>query len=150
MTRHEAILQMIRLIGGMSKAGGILGYTRDALSNRVYGRKGQQLPEDDILELQILSGQPFYAEAFAADSGGVFIRLPEVVGDNEDLLVKFQQLYASLGDLSRAHHEFTSDGEIDKKEKKVLDGLTDKIQRTLIEIMSITYQVYCSKEGKMT
>ena len=148
MTRHEAVLQMIRLAGGMSKAGESLGYTRDALSNRVYGRKGQQLPEDDILELQILSGQPLYAEAFAADSGGVFIRLPEVVGENEDLLAKFQQLYAYLGQLSKAHHDFTIDGEIDKKEKKVLDGLTDKIQRTLIELMSITYQVYCPKGRK--
>lgn len=144
MTRRDALLQMIRLIeGGMSKAADHLGYTRDALSNRIYERKGQQLPYDDILELQMLSGSALYAEAFAADSGGVFIKLPDVGGDNEDLLAKFQQLYGYLGELSRTHHDFTLDGEIDKKEKKVLDGLTDKIQRTLIELMAITYQIYC-------
>ena len=144
VTRHEAVLQMIRLAGGMSKAGESLGYTRDALSNRVYGRKGQQLPEDDILELQILSGQALYAEAFAAESGGVFIRLPEVdVFGNDELLTKFQQLQMHLGELSKTFIAATADGMVDRKEKKELDAIADDIHKTLSELMAITYRIYC-------
>ena len=149
MTRRDALLQMIRSIeGGMSKAADHLGYTRDALSNRIYERKGQQLPYDDILELQILSGRALYAEAFSLESGGVFVKLPEVDAGNEELLAKFQQLYAFLGELSKAHYETTKDGLVDKREKKLLEGLTDKIQRTLIELMAITYRVYCPQGAK--
>lgn len=144
MTRHEALLKMIRLVGGMSKAAEQLGYTRDALSNRVYGRKGQQLHDDDILDLQALSSQCFYAEAFAADSGGVFVKLPEISEmENEELLTKWNALYSKVGEFSRVFSAAIEDEEVDRKERADLVAIGNKVNKLVQELLALTFRIYC-------
>lgn len=149
--RRDVLLRTIRLIeGGMSKAAEHLGYTRDALSNRIYERKGQQLSVDDILELQLLSGKTYFAEAIALESGGVFVKLPDAEVCNDELLTKFQEVQVHLGELSRAFIDVTSDGVINKAEKKQMDTIAGEIHKTIRQLLAITYQIYCPQETSVS
>ncbi|WP_227746630.1 phage regulatory CII family protein [Yersinia enterocolitica] len=49
------------------------------------------------------------------------MKLPDVCDiGNEELLIKFNELLAALGDFGRAHNEFTADGVLDRNESKRL------------------------------
>lgn len=99
MDMRRAYLEMIRAFpGGWDAMAAALGVTRAGLENRIYERKGQSLHVETARQMQAFSGCPAFAEAVAADAGGVFLPLPEAeeVGSDE-LLAMFNQLYAELG-----------------------------------------------------
>ncbi|WP_288063736.1 YmfL family putative regulatory protein [Herbaspirillum sp.] len=133
--------------GGWDAMAAALGMTRDALSNRVYERKGQAVRTQHSLEMQAFTNTTLFAEAIAASSGGVFVKLitPGSV-DREDLHSKFQELWARLGELSRAYTEYTDDNHIDAREKADLQRISNEIQRTMQELMALMFQIYCSHE----
>jgi hypothetical protein len=135
--------------GGWDAMAAALGMTRDALENRIYERKGQTLHVDTPLQMQAFSGTTFYAEAIATLSGGVFTKLIDA-GDihDEDLEMKFHELYGELGLLSRTYSESIKNGEIDKRERARLSGIADEIHKTMQELMSLMFAVYCRSESK--
>ena len=135
--------------GGWGAASGALGYSRTALENRVYEKKGQQVSLSDALLLSDMSGTAYLAEFIATLSGGTFVRLPDVgqIG-NDELLEKFQQLQVHLGELSGAFIVATADSVIDRKEKTKLDAIAAEIHKTLVELMAITYRIYCPQKGE--
>jgi hypothetical protein len=88
--------------------------TPAALRNRIYEVKDRKLSEEKSLALQQLSETTHYADAIARASGGVFVKLPEAECENEDLMMKFNQLYVLLGNFSRDFDgALRNDGKID-------------------------------------
>lgn len=144
MEFRRAYKQMIKAVpGGWSAMAAALGLSQQSLENRVYEKKGQGMSVHIALQMQEISGTKFFAEAAAANAGGVFLRLPSVpnVG-NEELFDKFLQLNTRLGDLSREYMEATADGVVDEKEWARLSRISQDTHTTLAEIMAITDQIF--------
>ena len=127
-----------------------LGLSRYALENRIYERKHQGIRVDVALQMQEFSQTTYFAEAVAAASGGVFIKLPDPEWMDDDVLQnKFHQLLAEFGTLSNEYLKGIEDGEIDKREKTVLSGIADNMHKLLTELMHVMFQIYCRQEGVM-
>lgn len=126
-----------------------LGMSKDALENRVYERKGQQINVHTAMQLQAFSQTTFFAEAVSQESGGIFVKLPEFEEcDRDELLGKFNQLYTELGRLSEKFSHHTQDGRIDQREKKDLTDTSQQIHRTVQELMVLTFAIYCPRSEK--
>lgn len=145
MEIKKAYLAMIKEYpGGWDAMAAALGMTRDALENRIYERKGQLVLTETALQMQQFSDSTHFAEAVAKVSGGVFMRLPEQSNhDRDELLAKFNELYAELGDLSIKFKVSVEDGEIDKRERADLTDVGQHIHRTVEELLTLTFQIYC-------
>lgn len=144
MNLRQARLKMIRAVdGGWDVAAALLGMSRDALENRIYERRGQSMRTDEDLQLQKASRSTFFTEAVCAESGGTFVKLPNLdhVG-NDDILNKMNELHIELGQWSATLAAATKDGEIDKREEADLSAIMDEIHRTLDEIRALTFRLY--------
>ena len=142
---RKAYLSMIRAFpGGWDAMAGALGMSRDALENRIYERKGQSVLTEMAFQMQQFSNSTHFAEAVAQVSGGVFMKLPrDSQHDRDELLAKFNELYAELGDLSIKFKVSVEDGEIDKRERADLTDVGQHIHRTVEELLTLTFQIYC-------
>jgi hypothetical protein len=130
--------------GGWEAMAGALGMSVSSLENRVYERKGQCVSVHLAQQMQAFSGTTLFAEGIAAESGGVFVRLPDVreVG-NDELLSEFNLLYAELGELSAKFREYVQDDEISEKERADLNDVAHHIHQTVEQLLALMYQVYC-------
>jgi len=148
----QAYLGMIKAFpGGWDAMAAALGFTRDALENRIYERKGQDLHVQTALQMQSFSGTHLFAEAIATAAGGTFVKLPIVDAvDNEDISVKFHELYAELGELSVEFTTITKAGEIDKREQERVNSIVDRMHKTMDELRVLTFNVYCHETKRMT
>lgn len=134
--------------GGWGAMCGALAMTRDAVENRVYERKGQGLLIETAMAMQSFSSTTLFAEAVATASGGVFVKLPEgVVADNDVLMLKFNELYAELGVLSAEFVAATADEVIDKDERRSLEAGAARVHKVLAELQKVMFQVYCPNQG---
>lgn len=149
MDMRKTYLEMIRAFpGGWDAMAGALGMSRDALENRIYERKGQSLLLDTALQLQAFSGTTLLAEAVARQAGGVFMQLPEHgLRNREEMLTKFNELHARLGDLSNKFSDYTRDDEIDRAERRSLEDSGQQIHRTVAELLALTFSIYCRPDG---
>ena len=76
------------------------------------------------------------------------MKLPEVEQmGNEELLYKFNDLLASLGQFARFHNESTSDGVLDREESKRMKAKGYRVQCLVAEIMVVTEMLF---EGDAT
>lgn len=150
MEIRESYLGMIKAMsGGWGAMCGALAMTRDAVENRIYERKGQGLLVETALAMQSFSGTTLFAEAIATASGGTFVKLPEFqAGDNDVLMLKFNELYAELGQYSRDFSEATLDEVIDKGERKVIEANAARVQKVMAELTAIMMRVYCPNQGE--
>lgn len=141
---RNSYLGMIRAFaGGWDAMAAALGYTRDALENRIYEKK-VRMHVDTALVMQKLSGTTLFAEAIASDSGGVFVALPEVVEcDNEELLMKFTQILSDMGELAKTHSAAIADGEVSMRERGELEGIARQAHRHIEELLAVTFRIYC-------
>lgn len=116
------------------------------LRNQLCGNERHRLCVDDAESIIDLCNSDEMAQAAARQRGGVFLRLP-VPGehDREELLAKFNELYARLGDLSSSFRQAVSDGEVDDRERRDLAGLGQEIHATLEGLLALTFEVYCRK-----
>lgn len=145
MNVKQAYLGMIKAFpGGWDAMAAALGFSRDGLENRIYERKGQDLHVQTALQMQSFSGTTLFAQAVATAAGGTFLKLPEV-GEvcNEDISAKFHELYAELGELSIEFQAATKDGEVDKRERERLNAIVDRMHKTMDELRTLTFRVYC-------
>lgn len=151
MDTRESYTKMITAYpGGWAAMAAALGMTRDALENRVYERKGQQINVHTAMQLQAFSQTTLFAESISQESGGIFVRLPDFLNecDHDELLSKFNQLYVELGRLSEKFSHHTQDGRIDRREKKDLTETSQQIHRTVQELMALTFAIYCPREAE--
>jgi hypothetical protein len=144
MELRRAKLAMIDAVtGGWDVAAAYLGLTVNALRNRVYEVKDQKLSDEKSLALQELSKTTHYAEAIARASGGVFVRLPDIECENEDLMRKFNQVYVGLGNFSRDFDAaLSNDGAIDRQEEAILERDVSQLHKSLAELLALMVRVY--------
>jgi len=142
---RQSYLGMIKSFsGGWDAISAALGMSRDALENRIYERKGQDLGVQTALQMQAFSGTAMFAEAVAAVSGGTFLKLPSVDHiDNDSISDKFHELYEELGELSLEFREATKDGEVNAREKERINAIVDRMHQTMDELRALTFRVYC-------
>ncbi|OHX20417.1 hypothetical protein BI344_22430 [Chromobacterium sphagni] len=130
--------------GGWPAMAAALGFSKDGLENRVYERKGQSVSVHEALQMQAFSGTTLFAEAVAAEAGGVFIPLPDVATvDDEEIQRVYMELVDEVGRLAREWREATRDGEVDKRERQRLEGIRDAICTKVTQMNHLTFQVFC-------
>ncbi|MBC3811348.1 YmfL family putative regulatory protein [Undibacterium aquatile] len=147
MNLRQAYISMIRAFpGGWDAMCGALGMSRDQLENRIYERRGQELGAETALLMQEFSGTKLFAESVASASSGRFMHLPDL-GDiyDEDISLKFHELYAELGALSVQFQAAIKDGKIDKRERENLNAIVDRMHRIMDELRALTFRVYCEE-----
>jgi len=137
------------LAGGWATMAASLGLSKDALENRVYERKGQSVDVHLALQMQANSGTQLFAEAIAAESGGVFIELPEfeIPGD-EEIQAVYMDLVDEVGRLAREWREVTADGEVDARERARLEEIREAICAKVTRVNQLTFAVFCRPEVK--
>ena len=147
---RQSYLSMIKAFpGGWDAMAGALGMSRDALENRVYERKGQGVTVETALQVQAFSQTTNFAEAIATASGGTFLKLPDDLSeDNELLMSKFQTLYARLGDFSKDFTAATEDDLVDRREQAILEHDAAEIQKVVAELLALTLRIYAPRGGK--
>ncbi|GKX46116.1 MULTISPECIES: YmfL family putative regulatory protein [Pectobacterium] len=117
--------------------------TYNALSNRVRQVGGQMVPFGMAIQMEAISDRTDITQAMCKRAGGVFVKLPDVEQtDNEELLVKFNELLASLGAFAHAHNEFTADGVLDRDETKRMRAKGYRVQSLVAEIMVVTEMLF--------
>ena len=91
--------------GGAEAMAAALGMSAASLQNRIYEVKGRVLHTEHALAMQTLSGRTDFAEAIARITGGMFVQLPSLEDecDNLELLTKFTLILDQLGALARTH-----------------------------------------------
>lgn len=130
--------------GGWAAMAAALGMSKDGLENRVYERKGQEITVHTAMQMQAMSGTTLFAEAVAADSGGVFIPHPkDNAASDEEIQLIYMALVDEVGKLAREWREATRDGEIDKKERMRLDAIRQAICTKATQMNTLTFQVFC-------
>jgi hypothetical protein len=148
---RKAYLNMIKAFqGGWDAISPALGMSRDALENRIYERKGQGVLVETAMQMQKFSGTTLFAQAVAAESGGTFLKLPDVDHiDNDSILGKMNELHVELGLWCQKFGDATKDGEIDLRERADLSAVVDEIHRTLDEMRALTFRVYCKDNASV-
>lgn len=145
MNIRQSYLAMIRAFdGGWDTMAAALGMSKDALENRIYERKGQDLQVQVALQMQAFSRTSHFAESIATASGGTFVKLPCVddIG-NEAITDKFHEIFEQLGVLSAEFREATKDGEINSRERDRLNRIIDDMHRTMDVLRALSFKVYC-------
>ena len=131
-------------VHGWNGTAATLGMTRSQLEARVYEVKGSGMRVSTALLIQAHAGTKHFAQAVAAESGGVFMELPQAEGvSGEDLHDKFHELYSELGDLSATYTKAVKDGEIDARERGDLQDIAQQMHKTMGELMTLMFQIYC-------
>lgn len=139
----SAYQEMIK-VHGWNGTAATLGMTKSQLEARVYEVKGSGMRVDTALVIQAYSGTSHFAQAVAAQSGGVFIQLPEGEGvTGEELHSKFHELYVKLGRLSETYTKAIADGQIDCRERADLEEISQQMHKTTQELMALMFQIYC-------
>lgn len=139
----KAYQEMIK-VHGWNGTAATLGMKRPSLEARVYELNGQGLRVSTAMMIQRYSGTTHFAQAVAAASDGVFIELPATGElDGDDLLAKWQALYGEIGDLSRTYAAATGDGVIDTRERADLERISQRMHKTMKELMMLAFRVYC-------
>jgi len=135
--------------GGWDSITGALGMSRDALENRIYERKGQGVQVELALQLQAFAGTTHFAEAVAIKSGGSFVKLPSDLDHcNEALGKKFREVSVHLGELSKRFDEATEDDVIDAKERFELEAIAAGMQKSIAELLALSFRVYCKPDAE--
>lgn len=130
--------------GGWSAMAASVSLSKDGLENRIYERKGQSVDVHLAMQMQANSNSTLFAEAVAAESGGVFITLPcTATVDHEEIQTVYMALVDEVGRLAREWREATRDGEVDAKERERLDEIRLAICQKVTQMNELTYAVFC-------
>ena len=131
--------------GGHATTAAMLGLTKTTLENRLYEIKGQQISIDQAMLMQRMTERTDFAEAVAQESGGVFVKLPEideaaVVG--LDIEEGFLDVFSQAGKLLDKWREVTEDGKVHSWESLLLWREVNKLLQKLTGIGVQTDRVY--------
>lgn len=140
---HKLITQFPGKYSAMAKELDPVAGTENALRNRVRQVSGQVVPLGMAVEMESISGRSDITEAMCKHAGGVFVKLPEIEqADNEELLIKFNELMSALGLFAKAHNEFTADGVLDNDESRKLKAKGYRVQSLVAEIYAVTVMMF--------
>lgn len=143
-----AYQQMCRAMpGGWATMAASLGMSIDALENRVYERRGQEITVHQARQMQANSGTTLFAEAIAADAGGVFVPIPTGQDHGaEEIMAVYMQLVDEVGRLSREWTESTADGVLDGREIARLEQLRLNICSQVTRMLQLSLQVFTPQQ----
>lgn len=133
---------MIKVHGWIGTAAQI-NMTRSQLEARVYEVKGSGMRVTTAQLLQRISGTTLFAEAVAAEAGGVFIQLPTEISDQSALMEKFLELQSEIGDLSKTYTCAIKDQVIDSSERRELEQIERAMHKTMCELMATMFKMHC-------
>ncbi|MDK4710811.1 YmfL family putative regulatory protein [Kingella negevensis] len=105
--------------GGHATTAAMLGLTLSALENRLYQIKGQALSIEQAMIMQRMTERTNFAEAVARESGGVFVKLPELDAAallGLDITEDFLHTFRDVGLLWDEWREMTEDGKLESEE----------------------------------
>lgn len=141
---RTALQKMCRALpGGWATMAAALGMSVDGLENRIYERKGQEPSIDLAMQMQKASGLTAFAEAVAAESGGVFVPVDgDDAANSEDLMALYMKLAADVGRLAQEWQAATADGEICKREAAELDNIRQEICRTATRFNALSLRLF--------
>lgn len=147
-TIRSAYQQMCRAMpGGWATMAASLGMTPDALENRVYERRGQEITVHQARQMQANSGTTLFAEAIAADAGGVFVLMPTADQQcAEEIMQVYMRLVDEVGQLARDWSESTADGVLDKREIERLEQLRQNICAQATKMLQLTLVVFTPQQ----
>lgn len=147
MMRATYIAMCRAFPGGLVAMASALGYSFDALKNRIYEKKGQSISVEDALLMQEFSGTKHFANEVARQSGGVFLEvIPAGIRERSELLTEFNRLTQELGELSKDYELSVRDGQIDGAEKAMLKRQAYRIHKQLEKILAISFAIYEVRE----
>ncbi len=132
MAMKKTIIEMIeKCHGGKAAVAGFLGFTEAELNNRLYQTKGQRFKPEELIAIQAEFGVTDFVDEICRQSGGVFVKTPNVELDNAELSCQQIHEMAARGLLYTAIDLAMSDGEITSAEE-------DKIRAALNKHLSAT------------
>ncbi len=124
--------------GGVATVAREMDISYPSLKNRLNGHNGQKISIEQALEMQDITGSSEFAKAVAHESGGVFIKLPEVGVDitEEDINRNAMLAAEKLGKIFAQIREFSANGQLD-------DWELDEINKTKMSLLgSVASVVY--------
>ena len=146
----QAIKTMCQSVsGGYAAMAAALGMSsRAALENRIYEVKGQRVSIEEAMMMQRMADRFDFAEAVAAESGGVFVLLPEgeVRCGSEEVAERFLNAMAYGGALVRKWQQATADGQVCAAELEALAKIERRIIGELLAIRVLTEKYYTAEE----
>lgn len=151
MDIRKSYLAMIKAFpGGWDAMTGAVGMTRNALENRIYERKGQGVDVELAMLMQTFAGTTHFAEAVAIQSGGVFLKMPPALDhSNVDIGKKWRELHVRIGELAVTFDSaIEGDDEIDANERRKLEAIGADMQRTIAELLALSFRVYCKTDER--
>ncbi|MDN0075617.1 YmfL family putative regulatory protein [Crenobacter sp. SG2303] len=138
---YQAMCRAMR--GGWAAMAAAMNTSKKSLENRVYENGGQSMYVQDAMLMQSLSGTTYFAEAVAAESGGVFIELPDIeLIDRGEIQTIYMELVDEVGKLAHEWREATRDGKIDKKERARLEAIRQAICTKVTQMNHMTFKVF--------
>ena len=138
MAARKFYLEMIRAYpGGWEAMAAALGMSKDALENRLYERKGQQINVQTAMQMQHFSGTTLFAEAVAYDSGGIFIPIEPFEGIADiELLDGYTAMVVDEGKFATDFRTALKDGSISRREFELLRADIRKQQAHEMELLA--------------
>lgn len=135
--------EMIKVHGWIGTCA-MLNMTRSQLEARVYEVKGSGMRVSTAQLLQRVSGTTLFAQAVAAEAGGVFIEMPAgAVANKSGLMEKFLELQVEIGELSKAYTAAVDDSIIDSRERRELEQIEQRMHKTVSELMATMFAMHC-------
>ncbi|MFS2004628.1 YmfL family putative regulatory protein [Duganella sp. CT11-25] len=139
-TTYQEMIKVHGWIGTCAQ----LNMTRSQLEARVYEVKGSGMRVSTAQLLQRLSGTTLFAQAVAAEAGGVFIEMPAgAAADKSGLMTKFLELQVEIGELSKAYTAAIDDSVIDSRERRELEEIEQRMHKTVSELMATMFAMHC-------
>ncbi len=151
MNNRQALLDLIRKYpGGWDAMAAAVGMSRDALENRIYERKGQQISLHVATQMESFSDCDALVSAHAAARGGVFMKLP-APGDmgNEEISDLFHRIWQDMGELSNEYIELSQKGEATADDQRKLNRVIQEMHVLCERLKSQMMRVYVHDDGSM-
>ena len=137
--------------GGYAVTSSMLGITRAALENRLYEVKGQRVSIEEAMLMQRLLERTDFAEAVAAESGGVFVAVPEMDAAallGEDIREHLHHSVEELGTLFSTWRNSTADGCLSKTESAQLWQQVRSVVNRVVAVAAVTDRIYGDFDGR--
>ncbi len=143
-SKKEVVKEIIKHTkGGRGSLAGAIGMSETTFNNKLYERNGCRFFDDEDLEaMDIHAGTYFLAEYRANLRGGLFIPLPSVEVDEQELSEILMREVAAIGDANINVSHALNDGKIDAQEEKQIMAATVRAAAKLIKSKLATIQVY--------
>lgn len=150
--REAANRLCLNFPGGYDGMAVAIGVSSGAmLRQKVLGHKGARLDVDELVAMQSACNSSSLVDAFARESGGVFVQLPNLDQVcNQEIARSFAKLSARVGKLAGDFGVAVSDEEVDKGERQLLESDAQEVAGAAMELVAMIVAVHgnaAAREG---